>query len=86
MVGGLASHLLRRHVSGGAHHHAGLGRDLHRRRVAAIGRSSLGTRQLGQAEIQNLDPIVGRDEKILRLQIAVHDAFFVRCRKTARRL
>src|SRR5262249_61683566 len=43
-----------------------------------------GLRQLGQAEVENLDPAVFRDEKVLGLQIAMRDAFLV-CRRKALR-
>jgi hypothetical protein len=42
--------------------------------------------QLGQAEVENLDAFVLRDENILRLQITMDDPFLVRCAQPARDL
>ena len=59
--GGLAGGLFRGKVLGGAHHLAGLGqRDL-------VG-------QAGDAEVGDLDPAVGRDQQVARLDVAVHQA------------
>src|SRR5205823_222972 len=35
--------------------------------------------QLGDPEVENLEATVTGDEKVLRLQVAVDDAFLVRC-------
>jgi hypothetical protein len=39
-----------------------------------------------KAEVEDLDPPVRRDEQVLRLEVAVDDAFVVRRRETARNL
>ena len=92
-INGCAAHLLRRHVPGRAHHRAGFGGHIlcgchggHRR----VGRSravpaAIG-RELRQAEIQNFHAPLARDEYILRLQIAMHDIFFVRGGESLRHL
>ena len=73
------AHLFWRHVPDRAHHDAGRGDGLLRRGVRA-GRVAF---QLGQAEVQNLDAVVMGDENVLRLQVAMDDAFFVRRGQTA---
>ncbi len=77
MVGRLSPHLFGRHVSDGPHHHAWVGRHLHRRRIAGVG-VLLGTGKLGQAEVQNLYTIVVGDEQVLRLEVAMNDTLVVR--------
>ena len=81
----LTAHLLGRHVPGRSHHHACFGRHLKGGGVSAAS-VRLRQGQLGQAEIQNLHPAVAREEKILRLQVAMNNAFFVRRRQSARHL
>ena len=75
-VGGLAAGLLGRHVADRAHHHSSFGAHLLRGFIA--GRIRLRAGNLGQAEVENLGAAVVGDEQILRLQVAMHDAFFVR--------
>ncbi|HEV8702079.1 MAG TPA: hypothetical protein VGV60_12470 [Candidatus Polarisedimenticolia bacterium] len=88
MIGRQAAHLLRRHVSDRSEDDAGPGLDPRRepgqrpvrRRAGATGkcgRRTLGPRQLRQAEIEDLDPAVARDEQVLRLQVAVDDPLLV---------
>ena len=75
------AHLLRRHVADSPDDHAcpvwptPLA-------IASPAGPHLGRRELGETEIEDLDPLVLRDEDILGLQIAVDDAFFVRRRET----
>jgi hypothetical protein len=33
--------------------------------------------QLGEVEVQDLEPLIARDEDVLRLQVAMDDAFVV---------
>ena len=81
MIGRFASHLFRRHVSGRAHDHAGFSGDLDGGRVSAAVRR-FRARQLGQSEVKNLHPAVAGEKKILRLQVAMHDALLVRRSKS----
>ncbi len=62
------SHLLRRHVPGGAEHGPGL-RRVHDRRGAETTRR----RELGEAEIEDLDVVLPGDDHVLRLKVAVDD-------------
>ena len=43
-------------------------------------------RQLGETEVEDLHAPVGRDEDVLRLQVAMDDALLVRGREAARDL
>jgi hypothetical protein len=75
----LAPDLLRRHVSRRSHHQA--------RFCAAVGgshqvfRTRIHLGEFGQPEVENLQPPIFRDEQVLRLQVAVQNSFFVRCRQ-----
>ena len=76
-VGGLAAHLLGRHVAERAQHDA----RAPCRRSAAGGSSPASpprVRQLRQPEVEDLDAAVLRHEHVLRLQVAVDDALLVR--------
>src|SRR5437016_1819465 len=76
MVDSLATNLLRRHIAGRAHDHAGIGsRGLSRRVAVAV---LLGLHQLRETKVENLDAAVFGDEEVLRLEIAVNDALVVR--------
>ncbi len=74
MVGHLSADLLRGHITHCAHRDAmaGDGDCQMRGRLRQGG-------DFGQTEIENLDASVFGDEKVLRLEVAMHDAFFVRC-------
>ncbi len=84
-VGGLALHLLRRHVAERAEHDARLGARRGRRQIGDLA-SLLHARQLGQSEVEDLDSAVLRDEEVLGLQVAVDDPFLVRGRQALRDL
>ena len=79
VIDGLAAHLLGRHVAHRAEHRA---RARQRTRMGEQGRLGLnrGARlgQLGEAEVEDLDAAVARDEDVVRLQVAVDDALLVR--------
>ncbi len=76
-VGVLPADLLGGHVADGAEHGSGLrAARLRRRRGQRGGR--LGPRELGQAEVEDLDAAVVRHEDVLGLEIAVDDALLVR--------
>ena len=79
-VGGLAAHLLGRHVAERAEDDAGLragggGREV--RGLAAL----LGVRELREAEVEDLHAAVVRDEDVLGLQVPVDDPLLVRGRE-----
>ncbi len=86
MVRRLAPHLLRRHIARRPHHLPRLSVHLHRRRVRVRIRLRLRSRQFRQTKIQNLHPLVVGDEQIFRLQVAMNDSLFVRCRQSPRHL
>ena len=84
MVSRKAAHLLRGHVADGAE-------DRVRRRcspstaspVARAGRGRVGLRELGETEVEDFDALVGGDEDVFRLQVAMDDALVVRGGKPA---
>lgn len=71
VIEGLRPNLLRRHIPRGAHDPARIGH-----RSAGIRRPG-SSGKLGKAEIQDLDPTLGRDPEILRFQIAMDDVFLM---------
>ena len=79
---GQSTHLFRRHVADGAEHDTRLRR--RRRRGERTRCRGLVLRQLRQAEVENLDPVVSGDEDVLGLEIAVRDPFLVRRREAVR--
>ena len=85
MSAGLPAHLLGRHVAHRPENHARLGaaRDRPGIRLAALRAVQL---QLGEAEVEDLDPSVLREEDVLGLQVPVHDPLFVRGGQTLRHL
>jgi len=73
MVGRLSSHLFRRHVTHRPHYHAGFG--CVQRDSLFILRCGVNKRKLGQAEVENLDSSISREEQILRFQVAMRMPF-----------
>ena len=78
-VGGLPSHLLGRHVAERSQHDARL-RAAPSPSAGSSGLPRLASllRQLRQAEVEDLDPAVPRDEEVLGLQVPVDDPLLVR--------
>ena len=72
MVDRLSSHLLGRHVACRSHGHA-----LHRDGGRKAHDRLFGLSQLGQSEVEDLDAAVFGDEDVVRLEVAVNDAFLV---------
>ena len=74
MIGGLAAHLLRRHVPGGPEHQAWRrhGKRGHGRCVP------VGRYEPGDAEVQDLGAPLGSHEDVVGLQIAMDDPLLVR--------
>ena len=72
-VGGMSPHLLRRHVADGTGNLAGLGvlRDGGGRTIGADG---FGLREFGQAEIQDLEAAVFRQEEVFRFEVTMYNA------------
>ena len=72
----VAAHLLRGHVADGAHDDAGLGVP---RRAWARSWRPVPRRRLvgGEAEVEDLDAPVARDEDVLGLDVPVDDALLV---------
>ena len=83
----MPAHLLGRHIARGAKDLAGFGEcDSAEVSVCAAFGSRAASRDLGQAEVENLYPAVLGEEYVFRLQVAVNDAFFVRRRQPLRNL
>jgi hypothetical protein len=85
-IGRMPAHLLGRHVAERSEHDprlraGGLGWHIRQRRT-----SRLRPRQLGQAEVQDLQPPVLRDEEVLRLQVPVDNPLLVRRGEAVRHL
>ena len=84
MIDRLAAHLLRRHVARGADHRS--------RRGSLLLRPGLGVlllffrSQLREAEVEDLHATIFRDEDVLGLEVAMHDALLVRGCQTVRDL
>ena len=74
-VNRLAAHLFRCHVAGRAQDRAGVrrGRDVRPGFIPLVGKP----RDPGQAEVEDFHPAVGRQEEVLRLDVAVDDALGV---------
>ena len=77
-VGGTAAHLLGRHVAERAENDSGLGSLRRGRQVRLLASETLGLRELGEAEVQDLDAAVLGDEEVLGLQISMDDPLLVR--------
>jgi hypothetical protein len=70
------AHLLGGHVRDGANDGAGLREPRFGRRLRVIDRRSR-RGELGEAEVEDLDPSVGEDEQVLGLEVAMDDALVV---------
>ena len=79
-----AADLLRGHVLDGSENWPQVG--ARRRRLRLRRWHKPGSRQLGEAEIEDLQPSLVRDEEVLRLHVAVDHAVLVRCRQTFRQV
>ncbi len=77
-VGGLALDLLGRHVAQRAHHDARLCTGGGGGHVGLRAGAGLRLRQLGEAEVEDLDAAFVRDEEVLGLEVPMHDALVVR--------
>ena len=85
LIRGLTPDLLGRHVPDGAKNRALLGVRL-RRGERLAGSQRHRRHQLGDAEVEDLQPSLLGDEEVLRLQVAMDDAFLVRSREALREL
>src|ERR1700730_402828 len=81
-----AAHLLWRHVRDGSHDDAGGSFGSYRRSFGVSCVMFLGSDQLGQTEVQNLDVSVFGDEEVVGLQVPMDDAFLMRRGQTAQNL
>ena len=77
----LSARLLRRHVADRSQDGSRSGPDRDRRRLRERTRLHLGGRELGEAEVQDLDEPVLRDHDVLGLQVPVDDPALVRARE-----
>ena len=77
-VGGTAAHLFGRHVTERAQDDAGFRAGGGRRQVRDLRAALLRVRELGEAEVEDLQPTVVRDEDVLGLQVPVDDSLLVR--------
>ena len=82
VIGRLTSDLFRRHIADGAEDNSGF------RAVGHRGRSRIGSArmldQLCQTKVENLDSSIFGQEQVLRLQVAMDNAFLM-CRRQAAR-
>ncbi len=85
-VGRPSAHLLRRHVADRSEDDSRLGPGRRGRQIRLLARALFGVRQLREAEVEDLQPPVLRDEEVLRLQVAVDDPLLVRRGKPVRHL
>ena len=79
-VGAPSAHLFGRHVPERPEDDAGLGAGRGRGEIGGLGALLL-MRQLGEAEVEDLDAAVVGDEEVFGLEVAVDDAFQVRGRE-----
>jgi hypothetical protein len=71
VIGRQPARLLRTEIADGLEHGAG-------RRVRGSREGDrVEVHQLGEAEVEDLEPLIARDEDVLRLQVAMDDAFVV---------
>ena len=85
LVGGLSSHLFRRHVTDRSQHLTRISSLLHGE-SGGVSSCGLDLRQFGQAEVEDLDPCIPGDEQVFRFEVAMNDSFVVRCRQAVRDL
>src|SRR6476660_10529631 len=76
MVDTTSLDLLWRHVANRPEHNAGIG-EFHHGRTRRLHVWVKGAMQFCETEIENLDSPVFGDEHVLRLQVAMNDAFLV---------
>ncbi len=82
VINGLAPHLFRGHVAHRAHHRARVRVAGHGRRIGVVSRP--GGRSLPrQAEVEDLDATVLRDEDVVRLEVPMDDPLVVGGREAA---
>ncbi len=75
VVGGKAARLLGRHVRRGAENRPRVGRQRARQGPRVVGSGFFAP---GEAEVEELDALVARDEDVFGLEVAVNDALLVR--------
>jgi hypothetical protein len=80
------AHLLRGHVADGAHDRPRFRRRIARHGVVGSLDRRLGARQLGEAEVEDLDASVFHHEEVLGLEVAVDDPLGVRGAEASRDL
>jgi hypothetical protein len=85
-IGLLAGRLFGRHVADRAEHCARLRMEAERRRIRSRDSEAHPGKQLGEPEIEDLDPPVAGDEEVRGLQVAVNDPRSVGGRETERHL
>lgn len=78
--------MFRRHVIERPQHDSRLRTGGGRRRLRERTGFRLQPGQLGESEIEDLEPAVFGDEEVLRLQVPMDDSFVVGCGETLRRL
>ena len=88
LIGRLSADLLRGHISHRTQHGAGERLENCRSGISSVTRrqDAGGGQELGDTEIDDLDPAVRRHEQVFGFQIAVHDALLVGRGQTARDL
>src|SRR5437879_6686635 len=86
MIGGTAAHLLWRHVSNRAQHHARIRRLTMCRQFGGRITSAHGLNEFSESKVENLCPAIVGDEDVLGLEVSVDDSFFVRSSKPASKL
>ena len=82
MIDDFPAHLFGRHIADGADHHAGTGQPS-LLGLVLVARDLVGTEELGQPEIEKLEPPVRENEDVFWFQIAMNDPLVMRCRQAA---
>ena len=85
VVDGLAAHLLGGHVAHGADHRPGVGLAPQRGRFGVARRRGRRAALAREAEVEDLEATVARDDQVLGLEVAVDDALLVRRREALAR-